>query len=68
MNATLRLTIANTKSFVRDRAALFWTLAFPLIFVVIFGLIFSGSPNPTSYGFADLDGSEASAGVKNCFH
>ena len=67
MNALLRLTVANTKSFVRDRAALFWTLAFPLIFVVIFGLIFSGSPTPTSYGFADLDGSEASASVKAAF-
>ena len=44
MNALLRLTVANTKSFVRDRAALFWTVAFPLIFVVIFGLIFSGNP------------------------
>ena len=67
MNALLRLTVANTKSFVRDRAALFWTVAFPLIFVVIFGLIFTGSPTPTSYGFADLDGSEASAGVKAAF-
>lgn len=67
MNAVLRLTVANIKSFVRDRAALFWTLAFPLIFVVIFGLIFSGNPAPTSYGFADLDGSEASAGVRAAF-
>ena len=27
----------------RDRAALFWTLAFPLVFIVLFGLIFQGS-------------------------
>ena len=26
----------------RDRAALFWTLAFPLIFIVMFGFIFQG--------------------------
>src|SRR6476661_499671 len=67
MNALLRLTVANSKSFVRDRAALFWTMAFPLIFVVTFGLIFSGNPSPTSYGFADLDGSAASATVKSTF-
>ena len=33
MNALFRLTVANLKSFIRDRAALFWTIAFPLIFV-----------------------------------
>jgi ABC-2 type transport system permease protein len=67
MNALLRLSVANLKSFVRDRAALFWTLAFPLIFVLTFGLIFSGNPTPTSYGFADLDGSAASGQVKAAF-
>ena len=30
MHALLALTVANIRSFVRDRAALFWTLAFPL--------------------------------------
>ena len=30
MRALRALTIANVRSFVRDRAALFWTLAFPL--------------------------------------
>jgi ABC-2 type transport system permease protein len=67
MNALLRLTIANLKSFVRDRTALFWTLAFPLIFVVTFGLIFSGTPSPTSYGFADLDRTPASGQVRAAF-
>jgi ABC-2 type transport system permease protein len=67
MRALIRLTIANTRSFLRDRAALFWTLAFPLIFVVTFGLIFSGGPTPASYGFADLDNSEASAAIREAF-
>lgn len=56
MNALLLLTIANLRSFVRDRAALFWTLAFPLIFVFMFGSIFSGGNNQRTIGFADLDG------------
>ena len=42
MRALLRLTVANIKSFMRDRAALFWTLAFPLIFIFLFGSIFPG--------------------------
>jgi ABC-2 type transport system permease protein len=67
MNALLRLTIANIRSFTRDRSALFWTLAFPLIFVVLFGSIFSGGNNERSIGFADLDGSPASAALKGAF-
>ena len=42
MRALVTLSRANLKSFVRDRAALFWTLAFPILFVVLFGTIFSG--------------------------
>jgi ABC-2 type transport system permease protein len=67
MNALLLLTIANVKSFTRDRSALFWTLAFPLIFVVLFGSIFSGSNPDRSIGFADLDATPASAQLKAAF-
>ena len=67
MNALLRLTVANIRSFTRDRAALFWTLAFPLIFVVLFGSIFSGGNNQRSIGFADLDASPAAAQLKAAF-
>jgi ABC-2 type transport system permease protein len=67
MNALLLLTVANIKSFTRDRAALFWTLAFPLIFVLLFGSIFSGGSNQRSIGFADLDASLASAQLAAAF-
>ena len=67
MSPMLRLTVANLRSFLRDRAAIFWTVAFPLIFAVIFGLIFSGEPAPASYGFADLDKSAASGELKAAF-
>ena len=43
MHALLALTLANIRSYTRDRAAVFWTLAFPLVFIVLFGLIFQGS-------------------------
>ncbi len=56
------LTVANTKSYVRDRATVFWTLVFPLVFVVLFGSIFSGvGGGKTSIGWVDLDGTTVSA-------
>ena len=42
------LTVANIKSFLRNRAALFWTFAFPIIFVILFGSIFSGRRHDAS--------------------
>ena len=54
MSALIQLSIANIRSFVRDRAALFWTFAFPLIFVVLFGLIFQGGSTSIKLGWVDL--------------
>jgi ABC-2 type transport system permease protein len=67
MNALLLLTVANIRSFARDRAAMFWTLAFPLIFVVLFGSIFSGGNNDRTIGFADLDGTGPSGQLAAAF-
>lgn len=39
----LKLFIANLKMTFRNRQSLFWLLAFPLIFTVIFGFFFSGN-------------------------
>lgn len=41
MRAFRSLSAASLKGFFRDRVALFFSFAFPLIFIVIFGLIFS---------------------------
>ena len=41
MKSFLSLLNAGFREFVRDRMAVFWTLAFPILFIVIFGLIFS---------------------------
>jgi ABC-2 type transport system permease protein len=67
MRALLLLTVANIKSFTRDRAAMFWTLAFPLIFVILFGSIFSGGSSTRTIGFADLDASPASSALESAF-
>jgi ABC-2 type transport system permease protein len=65
MRTLVTLSIANFKSFIRDRAALFWTLAFPIVFVVLFGTIFSGGGS-ASYrlGWVDQDGSPVAAGLR----
>ena len=68
MQPLLNLTVANIKSFVRDRAALFWTLAFPLVFIVLFGTIFSGGGDLNyKIGWVDQDGTPASAQLRTIF-
>lgn len=42
MTAYSALTSANYKAYVRDKTTLFFTFAFPLFFLGIFGLIFAG--------------------------
>src|ERR1035437_575229 len=60
METLLRLTVANMKGLVRDRAALFWTFFFPIMFVLLFGVLFSGSgDSKVSVGFVDQDGGSA---------
>jgi ABC-2 type transport system permease protein len=67
VGALTQLTLANIRSYVRDRAALFWTLAFPLIFIVLFGFIFQGGNFSLQMGWADEDGTEASAQLRAAF-
>src|ERR671914_1047742 len=62
------LTVANIKSFVRDRAGIFWTLAFPILFVVLFGSIFSGGdPDSFAVGWVDQDGTPAATRLREGF-
>lgn len=67
MRGFLPLTVANIKSFYRNRAALFWTLAFPVIFIVLFGSIFSGGTTSFSVAWVDADKSTASAQLRAGF-
>ena len=68
MDALLSLTVANMKSFVRDRAALFWTIAFPVIFVVLFGTLFGGGGTADyRVGWVDQDRTLASAQLEQAF-
>src|SRR4051794_13653744 len=67
MRTLIHLTIANIRGYSRDRAALFWTFGFPLLFIVLFGGIFQGSRFSVDLGFVDLDHSEASAQLRAAF-
>ncbi len=44
MRPFIAMIKANQKMNVRNRTALFWNLAFPAIFILIFGAIFGGDP------------------------
>ena len=68
MQALFALTLANIRSYTRDRAAVFWTLAFPLVFIVLFGLIFHGSGSARlTIAWVDNDTSVAATQLKAGF-
>ena len=47
MKVLRNLLVSDIKQFFRERAALFWTFAFPIFFILIFGAVFSGGDNVT---------------------
>jgi ABC-2 type transport system permease protein len=67
MRALRALSLANLRSFVRDRAALFWMLAFPVVFVILFGTIFAGGVTDYRVGWVDEDGSAPAAALRTAF-
>ena len=53
MQSFLAMVLANLKMTVRNRQAIFWNLAFPAIFILLFGAIFGGGgTNAFSVGVA----------------
>lgn len=51
MTAVARaLTLTLLKIFLRDRQALFFSLFFPLVFMVVFGFVTEGEPEPVRVG------------------
>ncbi|MBI0584234.1 MAG: ABC transporter permease [Methanomassiliicoccus sp.] len=54
--------VAQAKMFFRSIGSVFWTVAFPVLLILLFGAIFSGSGSATYTLYVqDLDSSEASA-------
>ena len=64
MKVVQKLLVANIKQFLRERSALFWTFAFPIFFILIFGAVFSGGDNINfSVGLVVQDDSPAAQGL-----
>ncbi|MFD9126228.1 ABC transporter permease [Kitasatospora sp. NPDC059571] len=53
-SAAAALTRAGARAYLRDRTTVFFTFAFPLVFLVVFGLIFQGQ-QVTAGGAAYID-------------
>ncbi|MBU0707477.1 ABC transporter permease, partial [Patescibacteria group bacterium] len=63
-NSTYKLFIADLKMMFRNRQALFWSLAFPLLFLVIFGLFNFDAPGSFSIAIVDESQTETSDQLK----
>lgn len=60
---------ASLKNWYRNKAAVFWTIAFPILLILIFGAIFSENEIKYTLGIQDLDNSYISrAFVENISH
>jgi ABC-2 type transport system permease protein len=59
----MSLVLANLKLIYRDRQAAFWAIAFPLIFLLIFGLFNFNDLNPVEIVVIDHAGNELSEGL-----
>ena len=58
MNALIQLVLTGFRLFLREPAAFFFTLVFPLLLLGIFGLIFGNEPRTQwglSYGYIDYE-------------
>jgi ABC-2 type transport system permease protein len=64
LKALAKLLVAHIKQFSRQRAALFWTVAFPIFFILLFGAVFSRSDSASfNVGVVDEDKSPVSSGL-----
>jgi ABC-2 type transport system permease protein len=54
MNSFLAMLVANIKMSLRNRQAMFWNLAFPALFIVLFGSIW-GSDNLSTFDIGVID-------------
>lgn len=55
MQALYRMTLTETKLFLREPAAVFFTLAFPVMVLLLFSTIFGNEPIPNSGGLRSVD-------------
>ncbi|MHB1127050.1 MAG: ABC transporter permease [Bacillota bacterium] len=49
MKTLIKMTQATLKEMLRDRMAMFWFIAFPVLFILLFGMIFSNEGNDQTF-------------------
>ncbi|MCL4515429.1 MAG: ABC transporter permease [Firmicutes bacterium] len=69
MKMLWQLITANVKDMMRDRMSMFWFLAFPIVFILLFGAVFSGNGADQSYsiGLAVEDKGPVGSGIRKAF-
>lgn len=67
--AYAKLTLSGLRAFARDRGGLVWSFVFPLLFILIFGSLFSQTDKPQKFpvGIVQEDPSPASAWLPDVF-
>lgn len=65
MRLYLVLTVASLKMYFRNRQAIFWALFFPMLIMLIFGLLNFDRFSPPDVGFVDNAQNEASTTFRN---
>ncbi|MDJ0756484.1 MAG: ABC transporter permease [Ardenticatenaceae bacterium] len=55
MNKYIQMSLIQAKLFFREPIALFFTIAFPVLLLVMYGAIFGNDPNPNFGGFGYID-------------
>jgi ABC-2 type transport system permease protein len=63
MKAFLKLLVSDLKQFARDRTALFFAFAFPIIFMLLFGFVFNNITASYTLGLVDEDNSQVSQSI-----
>jgi len=61
MTAILTYARTQIRAFFRDPVAMFFTILLPLIFLVVFGTIFGGTPTNFRVAVIDRSGTEFAA-------
>lgn len=59
------LTVASLKMYFRNRQAIFWALFFPMLIMLIFGLLNFDQFSPPNVGFVDNSANQSSTAFRN---
>jgi ABC-2 type transport system permease protein len=68
MKTFFQLYLSNLREFTRNRLAMFWSVAFPILFILLFGATFSGTSDTTfNVGVAVEDSGHIGSALAQAF-